>query len=115
MVQCKSFRYLRLKNILNIQSLSRSACQSGQLDSLAEHRIDSSILNIQAAVKPLNRTRILTMLKQTVIAALSLIVLSGAAAAGGEGASNAREMRERMQTQIAAKQAQTPAQAQQAK
>ncbi|WON85533.1 MULTISPECIES: hypothetical protein [Chromobacterium] len=55
------------------------------------------------------------MLKQTVIAALSLIVLSGAAAAGSEGASNAREMRERMQTQIAAKQAQAQVQAQQAK
>ncbi|WP_205208316.1 hypothetical protein [Chromobacterium haemolyticum] len=50
------------------------------------------------------------MLKHTVIAALSLIVLSGAATAGGEGASNAREMRERMQAQIAAKQAPAPAQ-----
>ncbi|UJB31964.1 hypothetical protein [Chromobacterium sp. Beijing] len=55
------------------------------------------------------------MLKQTLIAALSLIVLSGAAAAGGEGAGNAREMRERMQAQIDAKQAQTSAQAPQAK
>ena len=55
------------------------------------------------------------MLKQTLIAALSLIVLSGAATAGSEGANNAREMRERMQAQIAAKQAQTPAQASQGK
>ncbi|MBN3004614.1 hypothetical protein HNO92_002305 [Chromobacterium alkanivorans] len=55
------------------------------------------------------------MLKQTVIAALSLIMLSGAATAGGEGASNAREMRERMQAQIDAKQAQAPVQAPQAK
>lgn len=115
MVQCKSFRYLRRKNILNIQSLSRTARQSRLSDSLAERRIDSSILNILAAAKPLNHTRILTMLKQTLIAALSLIVLSGAAAAGGEGAGNAREMRERMQAQIDAKQAQAPAQAPQAK
>ncbi|WP_197083135.1 hypothetical protein [Chromobacterium sp. LK11] len=55
------------------------------------------------------------MLKQTVIAALSLIMLSGAATAGGEGASNAREMRERMQAQIDAKQAQAPVQAPQTK
>ncbi|MBN3004613.1 hypothetical protein HNO92_002304 [Chromobacterium alkanivorans] len=54
------------------------------------------------------------MLKHTVIAALSLIMLSGAAAAGGEGASNAREMRERMQAQIDAKQAPAPSQTSQA-
>lgn len=43
-------------------------------------------------------------MKKTVLTALSLIILSGAAMAGGEGASNAREMRERMEAQIAAKQ-----------
>lgn len=54
------------------------------------------------------------MLKHSLIAALSLIVLSGATMAGGEGASNAREMRERMQAQIAAKQAPAPSQTSQA-
>ncbi|WP_043632437.1 hypothetical protein [Chromobacterium haemolyticum] len=44
-------------------------------------------------------------MKKTVLTALSLIILSGAAMAGGEGANNAREMRERMDAQIAAKQA----------
>lgn len=54
------------------------------------------------------------MLKHSLIAALSLIVLSGAATAGGEGAGNAREMRERMNAQIAAKQAPTTPQTSQA-
>jgi hypothetical protein len=115
MVQCKSFRYLRRENILNIQSLSRTAHNTRLSDHLAAKRSHSSILNIFPAVKPLNHTRILIMLKPTLIAALSLIVLSGAATAGSEGANNAREMRERMQAQIAAKQAQTPAQASQGK
>lgn len=44
-------------------------------------------------------------MKKTILTALSLIILSGAAMAGGEGANNAREMRERMDAQIAAKQA----------
>ncbi|KMN32320.1 hypothetical protein VI26_16885 [Chromobacterium sp. LK1] len=44
-------------------------------------------------------------MKKVILSTLSLLLLSGAAMAGGEGASNAREMRARMDAQIAAQQA----------
>ncbi|WP_168209736.1 hypothetical protein [Chromobacterium paludis] len=51
------------------------------------------------------------MLKQTAIAALSLILLSGAAMAGSEGYDNMKAMRDRMNGQTAqAAQVQAPAQ-----
>ncbi|WP_434633429.1 hypothetical protein [Chromobacterium sp. CV08] len=40
------------------------------------------------------------MLKQTTLAALSLILLSGAAMAGSDGYNNMKAMRERMDAQL---------------
>ncbi|POZ64000.1 hypothetical protein [Chromobacterium alticapitis] len=55
------------------------------------------------------------MLKQTAIATLSLILLSGAAMAGSEGNANMKAMRDRMNAQIEqTNQAQTQAPAQNA-
>ncbi|WP_199153156.1 MULTISPECIES: hypothetical protein [Chromobacterium] len=51
------------------------------------------------------------MLKQTAIAALSLILLSGAAVAGSDGYDNMKAMRDRMNGQTAqTSQVQAPAQ-----